>query len=505
MISFNNIPTTMRTPGAYAEVDNSQALQGLAANPHKVLILGQKIDAGTVDYDTLVSITKDGLADGFFGPGSVLARMCNVFKQNNPYTEVHAMALGSGIAGVQASAGLDISAIMNSNEYSGAATIYMMVNGKGGGDFDIAITSGLSGGDIAQLMYSVIVEDSTLPITATLSGISVDSMGHIVFSAVNSGTLGNYINVRFNYNVGESYPPGFSADLSAVVFADGAVDPDLGDAWTVIDGDKYQHIIQPYIDATNLTSLETELSDRFDPLEDLQGHGYTAVRATQASATTLGNSRNAAHNTIMAANDSPNGPEEWAAALGAVASFNLNQDPARPLHTLKLKKIKAPPVENRFTRAERDILLYDGIATWIADASGNVLIERCITTYQSNALGILDASYLDIQTLATLGEIRDQFRIRMTNRFITSRFKLADDGFPVQPGSNVATPSSVAQEIVALFTELRNAGYIENLQDFIDNLRVERNTTDVDRVDVLLPPDLINQFRILAGLIQFIL
>lgn len=504
-ISFNNIPKTIRTPGVYAEIDNSRALTGLFAIPHKVLILGQKIAAGTVPFDTLVQISRDGLADGFFGPGSVLARMCNVFKDNNPNTEVWAMCLGSGLAGTAAEATLDISTAMNSAEYSGVATLYMMINGKDGGNFNLNITSGMSGGGIASLMASTINADSTLPIVAALSAVASASMGHITFSAVQSGTLGNYIDVRFNYNIGESYPPGFSTDLSSVVFAGGATDPSLDDAWAVIDDERFNYIIQPYIDSTNLTSLEQELADRFKPLEDLQGHGFTAVRGTQASCTTLGNSRNSQHNTIMGAYDSPTCPEEWAAALGAVASFNLNNDPARPLHTLLLKGIKSPPTESRFTRAERDVLLYDGIATWITDSGGNVLIERCITTYQSNALGINDPSYLDIQTLATLGEIRDQFRIRMSNRYIVPRFKLADDGFPVQPGTFVATPSSVAQEILSLFTELQDAGLIENIDDFKDNLRVERDASDRNRVNVLLPPDLINQFRVLAGLVQFIL
>ena len=154
---------------------------------------------------------------------------------------------------------------------------------------------------------------------------------------------------------------------------------------------------------------------------------------------------------------------------------------------------------------ERDILLYDGIATVTYDSVGNPLIERCITTYQTNALGILDPSYLDIETLATLAEIRYQFKARMISRFIIPRFKLADDGFPVTPGSYVVTPKTIRQEIIALFTLLRDVGLIENLDDFIDNLIVERDTSDVNRVNTLLPPDLINQFRVLAGIIQFIL
>ena len=38
MITFNNIPTTIRTPGTFVEIDNSRAIKGLVANPHKVIM-----------------------------------------------------------------------------------------------------------------------------------------------------------------------------------------------------------------------------------------------------------------------------------------------------------------------------------------------------------------------------------------------------------------------------------------------------------------------------------
>lgn len=499
-ISFNNIPTTIRTPGAYVEIDNSRALKGLVANPHKALILGQKLSgSGTAENEVLYAVTNDGLADGYFGEGSILARMCNVFKDNNPNTELYAIALDS--AGGTAADGL-IKFESDVNEScTGDTTYYLMINGVA---LDVTLTSGMSQSDICTAVVNKINSADGLPVTAVKSDSAANG-DHIVLSAINSGTLGNYIDVRHNYYPGQSLPLGFST--SAVVITsmqNGATDPDLGAAWPIIDGEQYHYIVTPYADAANLTEIEDELADRFKPLEDLQGHGFTGYRGTAASCTTKGNSRNSPHNTIMGVYDSPNGPEEWAAALGAQAAYYLNIDPARPLHTIQLKGILPPPEENRFNRAERDVLLYDGMATSIV-SGGKVLIERCITTYQTNALGGADVSYLDVQTLATLSEIRYQYKTRMLNRFIVPRFKLADDTFPVQPGSYVATPKTVKQETIALFSLLRDRGLIENLDQFIENLIVERNTTDVNRVDVLLPPDLINQFRVLAGVVQFIL
>jgi phage tail sheath gpL-like len=504
-IVFNNIPDTVRVPGAYVEIDNSRALKGLVQNPHKALIIGQKGSSGTVPLDTLVAISRSNLADGYFGAGSILARMCNKFKENNPNTELYALAIGSGIAGVAASTTIDFSnAMASADGCSGTGTYYLMINGE---EIQYTIASGQSASGITAGLVALINSNSALPVHATQNNLITASALHI--SAINSGTLGNYIDVRVNYYTEQSTPAAIFSRVSTITsitsMAGGTIDPDLGDAWAVIGGEQFHYIVQPYIDTANLTEIEGELADRFLPLEDLQGHGITAVRARYASCTALGNARNSPHNTIVGVCDSPNGPEEWAAAWGAVAAWNLNNDPARPLHYLKLKGILPPPIENRFIREERDYLLYDGIATYVVDSGGNVLIERSITTYQKTALGTPDPSYLDIQTLATLSEIRYQYKTRMISRFIIPRFKLADDTFPVQPGSKVATPRTVRQETIALFTLLRDKGLIENLDEFIENLVVERNMSDRNRVDVLLPCDIINQFRVLAGQVQFIL
>jgi phage tail sheath gpL-like len=497
MISFNNISENIRTPGHYAEVDNSRALQNLLPNPHKVLILGQKHSDGTGVFDTVYNISRDGLADGYFGPGSVLARMCETFKLNNKNTELHAMAVGSGIGGVAASGTLNFSdALRGTAEISVPGTYYFMAAGT---QLTIDIPMSASGQAIASLLASAINANSKLPVHAVVA------TGSVRISAVQSGTLGNYIAIQQNFYAGQSNPLGFSRAVVITGMAGGTTDPDIGDAWAVIDGDQYQYICQPYIDDVNLTEIEDELSDRFGPMVDMQGHGFTAVRGTLASCTTLGNARNSPHNTIIGAYQSPTCPEEWAAALTGVASKYLNEDPARPLQYLELKGVIAPPVTDRFTQSERNTILYDGIATWITDNVGKVMIERCITTYQTNAYGLLDPSYLDIETLATLNEIRYQYKARMASRFLIPRFKLVDDTFPVQPGTFVAAPKTVKQEIISLFGLLQDNGLIENLEEFILNLVVERDSSDQNRVNVLLPPDLVNQFRVLATIIQFIL
>ncbi len=501
-ISFNNIPTTLRVPGVYTEIDNSRALKGLVSNPHKVLILGQKIvTEGTAVLNTLYTISRDNLADGYFGAGSNLARMCNVFKDNNQFTEVYAMALSGGT--VMASAVIHFSVALS---HAGGVVstnneeVHLLINGS---RFDLALTSGWSVGQVNSAFKTLINANSNIPCIAATNATSC-----LVLSAVNSGVIGNYLDVRVNYYDGQSNPTCFADSVLISNFGVGGVGVgtvDIGDAWTVIENEQYQHIIVPWFDDTNMDALETELTTRFKPMEDKMGHGYAVTKATYASATTEGNARNNPFTTLMAEDNSPTDPAEWAAALGGICAYELNNDPARPLHTLKMQSILPPKIANRFTMTERNLLLYDGISTFTVDSTGNVLLERICTTYQSNALSIPDASYLNIETMFTLSEIRYQYKARMISRFMVTRQKLADDTFPAQPGMNVVRPKDIKAETIDVFTDLQNKGLIENLQDFVDNLIVERNATDKDRVDVLLPPDLINQFRILAGLIQFIL
>lgn len=490
-LSFNNIPSTIRTPGVFTEIDNSRALQGLAQNPHKVLILGQKETGGSATKEQVYSIPNETVADGYFGLGSPLSRMVRAFKLNNPNTELHAMAL-SEAATAQASGAMSFA-----GSATAAGTLYLMVGGE---KAYVAVTSGWSEGDVTSAIEATMNANQLLCVRPSAVAASAEVL---LLKAVGSGLMGNDYDIRTNYYDGQSDPPGISYDI--VGLAGGTGSPTIAGAWAVIGDEQYQHVIQAYTDADTLTSLEDELETRFGPMIDKQGHGYAGARGTYASCQTLGDGRNSPHNSIMGAHDSPTNPEVWAAALGAVASQYLNNDPARPLHYLKLKGVLSPPLANRFTRTERDLLLYDGISSFVTGSDGSVLLERVITTYQENALGLSDTSYLDICTLFTLLEIRYQYGTRMASRFIIPRFKLADDSFPVQPGTYVATAKTVKQEIISLFTQLRDTGLIENLDEFVTNLVVQRNTTDVNRIDVLLPPDLINQFRVLASKIQFIL
>jgi phage tail sheath gpL-like len=191
---------------------------------------------------------------------------------------------------------------------------------------------------------------------------------------------------------------------------------------------------------------------------------------------------------------------EFAAAVAAVVALNANIDPARPFQTLALACVLEPAESDLFTNTERNLLLFDGVST--SKASGGVVqIERLVTTYQTNGAGASDPSYLDATTMLTLLYLRFSFRNRILTRY--PRHKLANDGTRYGAGQAVITPLIGKAEAVAWFREMEELGLVENFDSFVANLVVERNGSDANRLDFLLPPDLINQFIVGAVKIQF--
>lgn len=83
------------------------------------------------------------------------------------------------------------------------------------------------------------------------------------------------------------------------------------------------------------------------------------------------------------------------------------------------------------------------------------------------------------------------------------RHKLASDGTHFGPGQAVVTPSIIRSELIAEYQELEDQALVEDLGAFKEALVVERDANDPNRVNVLLPPNLVNQLRIFAVLAQF--
>lgn len=485
-MNFNTIPVNLLTPGSYVEFDNSRAITGLVNQTKRALIIGQRLSTGIVAAGVPVRVTNVGTAQQAFGYGSMLAVMCEAWLKQTETVELWAVGLADDGAGVAAEG-----TITFTGPATAAGTLQLYVAGK---KIPVGVTSGMTAAQLATATAAAINADTSLPITASVDGGAPTVVETL---ARHKGEVGNAIDVRANYHQGDRLPAGIG--ISIVCPTDGETNPDIATALTAIGAVQYTTIVMPYTDATNLATLEAELAERWDGLHTNDGHAFTAVPGTHADASTLGDSRNSPHVTIMGVQKSPT----WLPVIAAqvAAADAAEPDPARPRQTLVLKSTLPPSVTDRYTRAERNLHLADGIATYTVDDGGLCRIERLVTTYKTNQQSVEDPSYRDVEILRSLSYIRFAVRARISQ--VYPRHKLAADGGNYSTSQAIATPSGIRAELIALFQDLVNAAIVEDIEQFKADLVVEINAEDPNRVDVLLPPNLVNQLRVFAAAIQF--
>lgn len=486
-ISFNSIPANNRLPFVFVEFDNANAVQGPALQAYRALMLGQKLSGGTAPANTPVRVTSVAQAKTLFGDGSMLHHMAEKWFANNKSTELWVIPLDDNGAGVKASGTLTFTGPATA---AGAINLYVA-----GRKISVAVAVSDTATAIAAAVAAAINAKPYLGITA------VAAMGVVTMSYVHKGIMGNEVDVRLNYFEGEALPAGVGCTI--VALASGTLNPSLTAAISAMGDTQYHIIAFPYTDAQSLTDFETELTSRFGPTRQIDGVAFAAKNANFSGLTSLGDSRNSPHVSISHCYKHPSHPAQFAAAVASVAALYGNVDPARPFQTLPIAGELPALEQDRFTNEERNLLLFDGIATNIVDAGGVIRLERLITTYQENPLGADDVSYLDVTTMLTLSYLRYDFR----NYFLLKypRHKLADDGTRFGAGQAVITPAVGRAEAIAKFRQWEELGLVENFDQFKAELIVERNLTDRNRLDFLLPPDIINQLITVAAKISFIL
>jgi phage tail sheath gpL-like len=475
--------STKRVPGVYVEVDNSNAINGLSASVTNTLFLAQKIASGTAKSEELIQVFSSDDAKIKFGAGSQLADMLDSYFANNDSTQTYVIPLDDDIAATASTATITVSGTATKN-----GTLELYITSR---KIKTSISSAYTAEDTATALNTAINADKDCPFTATVDG------GVITLTAKNKGSISNNLVMKI-----ETQVEGIS--LAFVQAEGGAGDPNLQNAIAVLPDEKFDIICIPYTDESNLLVLKTELGRRWGNSVMLDGHVITAKSGTVGDLTTVGNALNDEHLTVFDAQYNSITPfYKIASACAGQMSSSISSDPARQFKTLELSSIIAPVASARRTMAERETLLYTGIATLTVSKAGNVTIDRAITTYRENALGAPDSSYLDSTTLFTLSYLRETFVDRMLLRY--PRHKLANDGDILPPGQPIATPKIIRAEIIALAGEWVEKGLIENLDKFQDKLLVERDLDDRERVNILLPPDLINNLRVIATLLQFTL
>src|SRR4029450_5335348 len=252
---------------------------------------------------------------------------------------------------------------------------------------------------------------------------------------------------------------------------------------TALADAEYDYVGLGWSDDATLDAVADAFNDatgRWAWSVQLYGHAFTARGGILQDLIDYGTAPYDPHTPLRGPPaESPSPAWRVAAALTAEAAVGLRADPARPLQTLPLIGIALAPRGKRFTVGERQTCLYHGVATCMASIDDTVHIERSITTYQRNAYGQTDPSWLDVQTPATL-----QYLVRTLRNAILTKFprhKLANGGTRFGAGQSIVTPKILKAELIAQYSALEELGMVENMDAFKKFLIVERDPVDPNR------------------------
>lgn len=492
-ISFDSFPSDIRIPFVGVEFSAIRASQGPVLQQYVALMIGQILAAGSASADEIHKVTSVEDVIALAGRGSMLHRQAVGWFDNNTETEAWIGTLDDDGAAVAHAHTITVTGTATED---GTIVLYL-----GSERVTVAVSNGDAAADVATAIEAALDLELDLPHTYAVVTVVVTGTANNLGAA----WAGDY-DVRDSYADGEDLPAGITLAYAESVA--GTTNPTLttliaalGDIW-------YNILIHPYTDATSLTAIEAELDRRFGPTVSVDGVAFAAASGTQSVLTTLGETRNNKSSSIWAQPGiNPLVPSlRFSAAVAGVVAKAGQADPARPFQTLALKNILPPATADLFTNTERGIgsgLLYSGIATTRVAAGGVVQIERGITTYQTNVASAPDTAYLDINTLLTLMYLRFSFRTRIQTKY--PRHKLADTGTRFGDGQAVMTPLIGKGEAVAWFEEMETLGLVEGAAQFKADLVVERSITDVNRLDWLLSPDLMNQLIVSASKFAFLL
>jgi phage tail sheath gpL-like len=488
-ISFNSIPSNWRMPLYWVELDPSKA--GLGQTPGRSLLVGIKLTTGTAAPDVPVPCASQAQADALFGQGSMLACMFRAFFANNWANEVWGLPVAepSGAAGA--------GSILVATAPSAAGTIDLYIAG-----YNVPVYVGATDTPtiVATSIAAAINANKSLPVTAVATTASV------AVTAKFKGTVGNDIHFSDSYYGtvgGEMLPPGLT--LTYTPMTGGTGDPVFTAGISNLGESEVDYVAMPFTDSTSLLAWETEFgfsdTGRWGFVRQHYGALFNAKRDTVANLLTFGATRNSGQNSVLGIELlAPTPTYEWAAAYTAKAARALVNDPARPLQTLSLESCLPAPFKSRFLISELNQLAYGGIATQTVKVDVPMIMRES-TTYTRNLYGNSDDAYELVTTMATLWTLLRNQRQAITSKF--PRHKLADDGTRFGAGQAIVTPMIIKAELVAQYRIDEFNGLVENGKAFKNNLIVERDPNDPNRVNVLYPPDLVNQLRVFAVLAQF--
>lgn len=481
------VPSNVMIPFMGIEFDNSQAFSGPADVPIEALLIGQSIAAGTGVAATKYSVTNPDEVSILGGAGAHIHMMAKAFFKNVSTAPCTIIMLDDGGSAT-------------------AATVTSTITGTAAteaGELDIYFNGIRVATSVAVDDTPTATGDNVVIAVGLLDGFPAtvaNGAGVLTWTMKSKGIAAGDIDVRDSYNSKEKVPAGLTVVHGTP--STGTVDPDVQDAIDVIGDDWFNLVANPYTDATNTAAIKTYAAAQDGPMVQKDQIWFGMLRDTRANIITYGldtTNHNSKYLATGAWYKRLQSTSEGAAAITGAYAQSLLGDVGQPLHRIALQGISALDKNDVWTDTERNQVATSGIMTF-TDGTG-VQTESTVTMYLLNSAAASDISYQFINTIYNLMAQRYRFRVQILTKFPRSR--LASSSEKIRPGIQVITPNIGRNEALIWYRQLERDGLAEDYDTFKANLVCQRSESNPNRLEWLLPSDLVNQFIVGSADIQF--
>jgi phage tail sheath gpL-like len=475
-IEFQEIQDQL-TPDQQIETDWYGGAFTLPRTTKKVLLVG-----ASANYNNQVR-QMHGVAQAItdYGEGSPLATMVEKFLKVPSATKVPlycmSIAAGSGSATV---------AITLATNASSAGVFRLWLAGR---RFEVGVASGDTPTEIADAMVlEVNAKKYNLPVGITAA------IGVITVTAVTAGAAGNTIRVQTELTF-----TGTTSDVEDAPLAGGTTDTDPATALAGVESERYDLPVIHSEDTTAQASLEAHCIAMSAPSEKKWCVGICASVGTGATAQAYADTEDSYRLQIVRLEQSSEPVWEIAAIF---AALRATRDPRQPLSDAECVGLSLPYDSTKWpTESEIESDLTEGVVTLKCQRQGSkVLVSRSVVSRHGASLSGNEARD------SMIVEKSDYVDLTVLNAFSPYKSKNLKTASPAGRPSTI-TPVRALGILARALKMLDAQDYIQGVQTALDadEIFVQTNSTNPDRLDMGFPFNPTRHMHLLAGKKTYVL
>jgi phage tail sheath gpL-like len=304
----------------------------------------------------------------------------------------------------------------------------------------------------------------------------------VTFTARHKGVNGNAIRLE----VDVSSCPGITVADSDAALEGGLGNLDLESLLVAIASTRFHKIVLSEASETPFGDLVEHCDVNADAVEQRGQQCIVAMTGDLSDATTLATTENGARGQVVLLAGSQSLPWEVAAAVGAARALRCGSDPAVNLDGTVLLGLLPPDEGQALTRAEIETCLKNGVTPLEEVSGAKVALVRSITTYVQDADGEADTTLLETATIDTMDYTRDACR--------TATWR-------IHQGKKITAqrPAQVRSTLLQVLGQLEQLEILRDVESHVDQVVVQAHPTDVNRLDCVIPAEVVPGLHVLAA------